>query len=88
IALRGEVKKLYDARKSADEVKAAVDTIRETVRKNDRIARYIGGGFAGQVEKAYVELGGAPFAQKQAAIEEHFRHADAHGRQVVARPRQ
>jgi len=85
IALRNEVKKMADARKSPDEVKAAVDTIKETVRKNDRIARYIGGGFAGQVEKAYVELGGKPFTQKQAAAEEHFRHADAHGRQVVAR---
>ena len=88
IALRSEVKKLADVRKSADEVKAAVDTIKETLRKNDRIARYIGGGFAGQVEKVHVELGGKPFEQKQAAAEEHFRHADAHGRQVVARPRQ
>jgi len=87
IGLRTEVKKLADARKSPDEVKAAVDTIKETLRKNDRIARYIGGGFAGQVEKAYVELGGKPFEQKQAAAEEHFRHADAHGRQVVARQR-
>lgn len=85
IALRDEVKKLAEARKSADEVKAVVDAIKETLRKNDRIARYIGGGFANQVEKAYVELGGEPFAQKQAAAEEHFRHADAHGRQVVAR---
>lgn len=85
IALREEVKKLADARKSADEVKAAADTIKETLRRNDRIARYIGGGFAGQIEKAYVELGGKPFAQKQAAAEEHFRHADAHGRTVVAR---
>lgn len=84
IALRGEVKKLTDARKSADEVKAAVDTIKETLRKNEKIARYIGGGFAGQVEKAFVELEGKPFAQKQAAAEEHFRHAAAHGRQAVA----
>ncbi|HKS37398.1 MAG TPA: MBL fold metallo-hydrolase, partial [Verrucomicrobiae bacterium] len=61
IALRSEVKKLADVRKSADEVKAAVDTIKETLRKNDRIARYIGGGFAGQVEKVHVELGGKPF---------------------------
>jgi glyoxylase-like metal-dependent hydrolase (beta-lactamase superfamily II) len=85
LALRGEVKKLADARKSADEVKAAVDAIKETLRKNEKIARYIGGGFAGQVEKAYVEMGGKPFVQKQAAAEEHFRHADTSGRQVVAR---
>jgi cyclase len=85
IALRGEVKKLADARKSADEVKAAVDAIKETLRKNDRIARYIGGGFAGQIEKAFVELGGKPFTSKQAATDEHWRHAEAHGRTLANR---
>ena len=85
ISLRSEVKKLADARKSADDVKAAVDTIKETMRKNDRIARYIGGSFTAQVEKAYVEMGGKPFEQKQAAAAEHFQHAQAHGRRIGPR---
>ena len=58
IELRTQVKSLVDAKKSADEVKAAVDTIKETLRANERIARYIGGSFPAQGEKAYVELGG------------------------------
>ncbi|MEW6303242.1 MAG: MBL fold metallo-hydrolase [Verrucomicrobiota bacterium] len=56
IELRNEVKKLVDAGKKLDEVKAAVETIRETLRKNERIARYIGGSFDKQVEKAFNEL--------------------------------
>jgi glyoxylase-like metal-dependent hydrolase (beta-lactamase superfamily II) len=85
IELRTQVKSLVDAKKSADEVKAAVDTIKETLRANERIARYIGGSFPAQVEKAYVELGGQAFVNKQAAREEHWRHAEAHGRPVGAR---
>ncbi len=84
VALRNEVKKLADAKKTPDEVKAAADSIREALRKNDRIARYIGGSFAAQVEKAYVEMGGQPFTDKQAANEEHWRHAAAHGRPVLS----
>ena len=61
IELRKEVKKLVDAGKRPDEVKAAVDTIKETLRKQDRIAIYIGSFFPAQVEKAYVEMGGKPF---------------------------
>jgi hypothetical protein len=49
------------------EVKAAATMIKETLRKNDRIARYIGGSFNAQVEKVYVELGGQPFAKDEAA---------------------
>jgi cyclase len=79
VALRSEVKKLVEAKTSPGEMKAATDRIKETLRRNDRIARYIGGGFVNQLEKAYVELGGQPFVSKQAAVEEHWRHARTHG---------
>ena len=65
-----EVKKLKDAGKTAAEVQAAADTIKETLRKDDRIAIYIGQFFPMQVEKAWTEMGGAVFpAKKQAQAE-------------------
>lgn len=65
-----EVKKLKDAGKAAAEAQAAVDTIKETLRKDDRIAIYIGQFFPMQVEKAWTEMGGAAFpAKKQAQAE-------------------
>ena len=61
-----------------------MDAIKTSLQKNERIARYVGNGLAGQVEKVYVEMGGKPFVNKQAAAKEHWRHAAAHGR-VLAR---
>jgi cyclase len=68
------------ARRKPEEVKSAVDEIKADLQRNERIARYVGNGLAGQVEKVYVEMGGKPFVNKQAAAEEHWRHAGAHGR--------
>jgi len=79
VELRKQVKNY--ARKKPEEVKAAVEAIKASLLKNDRIARYVGGGLAGQVEKVFVEMGGKPFINKQAAAAEHWRHAQAHGRQ-------
>jgi cyclase len=64
-SLMAETKKLVDAGKSPAEVKAAVDTIKETLRKNERIARYIGQFFPAQVEKAHTELTGKAFPGAQ-----------------------
>jgi len=80
-ALRKEVRKY--AHKKPEAVKEAVDSIKVVLEKNERIARYVGGGLAGQVEKVYVELGGKPFSNKQAAAKEHWRHAEAHGRELA-----
>src|SRR6185312_10531215 len=82
-SLRKEVNKY--ARKKPDEVKTAVDKIKGELQKNERIARYVGSGIAAQVEKVYVEMGGKPFTDKSAAAEEHWRHADAHGRELARR---
>ncbi len=82
-ALRREVKKY--ARKNPEEVKAAVETIKSSLKKDERTARYVGDGLTSQVEKVYVEMGGKPFVNNRAAAEEHWRHAAAHGRELARR---
>jgi len=39
----------------------------ETLKKNPRIARYVGGSLVAQVESLY-ELGGQPFPNREAAL--------------------
>jgi len=80
-ALRKEVKKF--AHKRPEAVKGAVETIKASLQKDERIARYVGNGLAGQVEKVYLEMGGKPFVNKQSAADEHWQHAEAHGRQLA-----
>lgn len=63
IAVRDGVKALKDSGKTPDQVKAAAKDLKETIRKNARLERYIGGSFEAHVEKVWVELGGAPFAK-------------------------
>jgi len=59
--LRKEVKKLVDAGMKPGEVKAAAALIKETLRKQDSIAIYLGQFFDAQVEKVYTEMGGQAF---------------------------
>lgn len=61
VALRDGVKVWRDAGKSAQEARDSVDALRMKLRTNEKISRYIGGGFAQQAEKAWTELEGAPF---------------------------
>jgi glyoxylase-like metal-dependent hydrolase (beta-lactamase superfamily II) len=56
--LRKEVKKLVDAGAKLEEARAAAAVIKETLRKNERIARYIGTSFDSQVEKIFREMRG------------------------------
>ncbi|MFA6543416.1 MAG: MBL fold metallo-hydrolase, partial [Limisphaerales bacterium] len=66
-SLLAEVKKLKDAGKTAAEAQAAIDTIKESLRKNEHIAIYIGQFMNAQVEKAWTEMGGAAFPEKKQA---------------------
>lgn len=67
-SLLAEVKKLKVAGKTAAEVQAASDTIKETLRRDERIAHYIGSMFfEAQVEKVWRELKGAAFPPKKQA---------------------
>ena len=81
VELRKEVKKC--AGKKPEEVKAAVDTIKAELLKQERIARYVGDSFAAQVEKAYVEMGGKPFQPKAAALDQGQQHAHVHGAELA-----
>ncbi len=64
-SLLSEVRQLKDAGKTASEVQAAADVIKESLRKNDRIAIYIGQYINAQIEKAWTEMGGAAFPVQQ-----------------------
>ena len=79
VGLRKEVKQLVGLAKEPGQVKRAVDDIRETLKKNARIERYVGDSLAAQVEKVYIEMGGKPFEPKTAALDDHRQHALAHG---------
>jgi hypothetical protein len=46
-------------------VEAAVPTIMATLKKNERIARYVGNFLLAQVEKAFIEQGSRPFPKPQ-----------------------
>ena len=62
--LRQEVKKLVDAKRSPEEVKASVELIKAALLKEERIARFVGAFIEPQVEKAFVEMGGKAFPPK------------------------
>lgn len=61
IALWDAVKSWKDANKTPAEAKAACDALKEKIRQNEKLARYIGGGFNTHAEKVWTELGGEPF---------------------------
>jgi glyoxylase-like metal-dependent hydrolase (beta-lactamase superfamily II) len=65
--LQSGVGKLLSAGKTPAEAKASIETLRTELSKNDKIAIYLGGMFASQVEKVWTDLGGKPFDTKQAS---------------------
>lgn len=77
VELRKQVKKV--ARKRPEDVKAAVDQIRQSLLGQERIRRYVGDMFTGQIEKVYIEMGGKPFLPAPAANSAQQQHARAHG---------
>jgi cyclase len=61
IALRDGVKAWKDAGKTVAQAKEGVDALKESIRKNEKLARYIGGSFTDHCEKVWKELGGEAF---------------------------
>jgi glyoxylase-like metal-dependent hydrolase (beta-lactamase superfamily II) len=59
--LHARVKKLVDEKKTAEQVKAEVDRIKQELQAQKAIRKYVSGSFAEHVEKVYVELGGERF---------------------------
>lgn len=79
-AVHAAVKKLVDAKKTPEQAKAEVERIKGEIDKQEPIRKYLSASFPQHVEKVYVELGGKPFDNAQAAVDEKFRHAVAHAR--------
>jgi glyoxylase-like metal-dependent hydrolase (beta-lactamase superfamily II) len=61
IALRDGVKAWKDSGKTAEQAKEGVGALKESIAKNEKLARYVGGSFNAQAEQAWKELGGEPF---------------------------
>ena len=60
VALLAQVKALVDAHKTPAEVKDALPQIAAALKAIPNIARYVPGNLTAHVQKAYIELGGAP----------------------------
>jgi len=73
--LLAQAKKLKDKK----DPKSAVEAVQAEMKKNERIARYIGGSFPAQLEKAFTELGGKPFLSASVRSKEEHNHLHAHG---------
>jgi len=85
-SLRELVGKLVHARKSGEEIRAAVPQVERDLAANRRIARYVPkGGLGGHVQKVYGELTGKslPAATRPAAAAK-LRHARQHGLELFA----
>lgn len=63
VALVNEVKAF--AGEDPSKVQAAVPTIMATLKKTERIKRYVGNFLLAQVEKAFIEEGGKPFPKAE-----------------------
>lgn len=83
VELRKQVKKIVKKVKTPEQMKEAAEKIRSELKGNERIARYVGGSLAAQVEKVFAEMGGKPLkaarTEARAAREEHA-HSHGHGR--------
>jgi len=78
--LREAVGARVHARKSGREVYAAITEIRDTLRSQPQIARYVGNdGIAAQIEKVYVEMTGHGFPDDvKASHAARVRHRHSH----------
>jgi len=65
VELRKQVKKQW--RSKPPEMQARVESIREMILKQPRIAKYVGEFFPAQVEKVYTEMGGKAFPEAKTA---------------------
>ncbi len=60
IALQREVKALFDAHKSPEEVKAALPAVAAAIKRDEHVARYVPANLTAHVQKVWSELGGGP----------------------------
>ena len=86
--LRESVGALVRAKKTPEQIRDAVNQLKEDLRTKAQISRYVTGfgvSFADQVEKVYNEMTGnhLPAAQKT-ALDSRRRHAHEHGLDIIA----
>jgi cyclase len=81
VSLRDAVGRQVTAKKTADEVRGSVDSMRAEMAADGRIARYVGKDtFAAQAEKVYTEMTGQRFPGASAEVEvARLHHARQHG---------
>jgi hypothetical protein len=78
-ALLAHAKKLNDTKATKEQITSQLDAIKEEMKKNSRIARYVGDGLRSQLDKALVELGGSGFLTHAEREDETHHHQHAHG---------
>jgi hypothetical protein len=61
VSLRDGVKAWKDGGKTPAAAKESVNALKESIAKNEKVARYVGGSFNAQTEQAWKELGGEAF---------------------------
>lgn len=79
--LLAQAKNLKD--KKPTEIKATVEDVKTELKKNPAISKYVGDGFAAQLEKAVVELGGKQFLSDNARSKEERKHIHSHGHDLA-----
>jgi cyclase len=79
IQLRAEAQKFLTSKASKRQIQEGIPRLREEMKKDAGIGRYVGDGFAAQLEKAYTEMGGKPFMSGEARQKEERKHQHAHG---------
>ncbi len=70
-SLMAEVKKLVNAGKTEAQVKESIDAIKASLKKQDRLQRYVGSFFLDQVTQAYREITGTTGDKKKTASLPH-----------------
>jgi cyclase len=80
-SLRDRIGKLVKAKKTGAQIRDAVTQIKDELKSDKSIERYVGQSLPAQVEKVYTEMTGQKFpAQQKAANKAKHLHAHAHGR--------
>jgi len=80
--LREQVGALVQAKKTAQEIRAAVPRINAELKSHQQINRYVSDGLAAQIEKVYHEMTGTDLPDTKTAHARHL-HRHAHALQSV-----
>lgn len=78
--LREQVAELVKAKKTPEEIRTSLETVRAQLKSNKQIERYVGFSLAAQIEKVYLELTGTKLPSTQRVSRDARQwHARDHG---------